>query len=85
MNSDAQTLFDQIQEQMRPRRTKLAAERTKKELSPRKRTVSRRCACGSCRSCEEIARWERIFNEKFADPTYYTAPAIRMQSPLTSL
>jgi hypothetical protein len=31
-----------------------------------------RCRCGECFACRENARWERIFQEKFADPTYYT-------------
>src|SRR4051794_13723067 len=30
-----------------------------------------RCRCGKCRQCLDDARWERIFNEKFADPNYY--------------
>jgi hypothetical protein len=31
----------------------------------------RRCHCGQCRGCLDNARWERIYNEKFADPNYY--------------
>ena len=31
----------------------------------------RRCQCGACAPCLDNARWERIFREKFADPTYY--------------
>lgn len=31
----------------------------------------RPCQCGRCRACVDNARWERIFAEKFADPTYY--------------
>lgn len=31
-----------------------------------------RCTCGNCAVCSENARWERIFQEKFADPTYYS-------------
>jgi len=30
-----------------------------------------RCKCGHCEGCIEEARWERIFNEKFASPDYY--------------
>lgn len=30
-----------------------------------------RCACGVCSTCRDNERWERIFQEKFADPTYY--------------
>ena len=32
---------------------------------------SSRCECGLCKACKDAERWERIFNEKFADPTYY--------------
>jgi hypothetical protein len=46
-------------------------------LRPRKR-----CSCGSCSSCLDDARWERIFREKFADPEYYTRRAV---SPGSSL
>lgn len=45
-----------------------------------------RCKCGQCRQCLEDARWERIFAEKFADPTYYTrSVATHMASPLAAL
>jgi hypothetical protein len=30
-----------------------------------------RCLCGSCSTCQD-ARWERVFQEKFADPDYYS-------------
>jgi|SRR5581483_5329055 len=41
------------------------------------------CQCGKCRAGQENARWERIFQEKFADPDYYLRPAeIRVSSPL---
>jgi hypothetical protein len=45
----------------------------------------RNCNCGYCRQCQENARWERIYSERFADPQYYTGPVIRRSSPLTSL
>jgi hypothetical protein len=41
-----------------------------------------RCQCGACALCEENARWDRIFHEKFADPTYYSRRTIRSESPL---
>jgi hypothetical protein len=31
----------------------------------------RTCVCGGCATCLENSRWERIFNDKFADPNYY--------------
>jgi hypothetical protein len=30
-----------------------------------------RCRCGICKTCQDSTRWERIFQEKFADPDYY--------------
>ena len=40
------------------------------------------CRCGACPSCQENDRWERIFQEKFADPEYYSPRPIRRASPL---
>jgi len=48
---------------------------------PKRLKVSR-CRCGVCRTCLEDARWERIFREKFADPTYYGDRPPRLSSPL---
>jgi hypothetical protein len=31
----------------------------------------KRCRCGQCPRCRDEARWDRIFNERFADPDYY--------------
>jgi len=58
-----------------------------REVPPRARRQGRqrRCECGECRACAENARWERIFVEKFADPNYYSALALRSGSPLGSL
>ena len=43
-----------------------------------------RCTCGGCTCCVENARWERIFNEKFADPDYYCPRPATMGSSLSS-
>lgn len=43
---------------------------------------SRRCQCGTCMRCLDNARWERIFTEKFADPTYYKSITVRHNSTL---
>jgi len=41
------------------------------------------CARGcTCRTCTDNARWERIFQEKFADPNYYSDPVTRNGSSL---
>ena len=45
-----------------------------------------RCKCGQCRNCLENARWERIFQEKFANADYYHHDIrIRYASPLSSV
>jgi hypothetical protein len=38
----------------------------------------RRCTCGSCSRCLDDARWEKIYNEKFADSTYYSGVRPRL-------
>jgi hypothetical protein len=43
-----------------------------------------RCPRGcTCRTCSDNARWERIFQEKFADPGYYSNPTTRNGSSLS--
>lgn len=44
-------------------------ERVKTPFYPRRKRSL--CKCGLCKMCHENARWDRIFNEKFADPSYY--------------
>jgi hypothetical protein len=41
------------------------------------------CKCGECRWCLDNLRWDRIFNERFADPTYYGRITIRHNSALS--
>jgi hypothetical protein len=48
------------------------------ELSERRK----RCQCGGCTTCLDNARWEAIFNAKFADPNYYKSRPIRGGSSL---
>jgi hypothetical protein len=43
------------------------------------------CQCGQCKWCLDNARWDRIFNEKFADPTYYGSVVVRHSSSLAEL
>jgi hypothetical protein len=46
--------------------------------------VPRRCTCGGCFECIDNARWERIFQAKFADPDYYNRGInLRQSSPLS--
>jgi hypothetical protein len=50
------------------------------------RRTSGRCHCGQCRNCQENARWERIFQEKFANSDYYHHDIrVRYASPLSSV
>ncbi len=50
------------------------------------RRASGRCQCGQCRNCQENARWERIFQEKFANSDYYHHDIrVRYASPLSSV
>jgi len=44
----------------------------------------RSCACGTCKWCLDNARWDRIFNEKFADPDYYGRLTVRQNSTLAA-
>jgi len=56
-----------------------------KRLVKPRRTAGR-CACGQCRTCVENARWERIFQEKFANSDYYNHEIrIHYASPLSSI
>ena len=41
------------------------------------------CKCGECGWCLDNLRWDRIFNERFADPTYYGSLTIRHNSALS--
>jgi hypothetical protein len=45
----------------------------------------RRCQCGVCPACRDAAKWERIFQEKFADPDYYGVRQVRFGSSLSWL
>jgi len=47
------------------------------------RSSRRHCQCGACAKCQENARWDRIFNEKFADPHYYKRQPVRHTSSLS--
>jgi excisionase family DNA binding protein len=54
----------------------------KPSSQPRQRA---RCHCGTCPACQDVGRWERIFQEKFADPNYYGSRTVQHSSPLSSL
>jgi hypothetical protein len=66
----------------------LYASSTQPTMAPAKlprRVMSKRCQCGHCSTCRDNARWERIFREKFADPTYYALRPVRQRSSLYGL
>jgi len=42
------------------------------------------CHCGSCRTCVDNAKWERVFSEKFEDPDYYKSRPMWGASSLAS-
>jgi hypothetical protein len=57
------------------RKIESGAKRKRRQSFPiefRPVAESIRCRCGKCRQCVDEARRDRIFNEKFADPDYYT-------------
>lgn len=51
--------------------------------APAAKSPRRRCRCGTCRICLDNLRWERIYQEKFADPNYNSRP-LRGGSSLNS-
>lgn len=53
--------------------------------SPARPVRPRRCNCGKCAGCLENARWDKIFNEKFADPDYYAPRTPQLGSSLGEL
>jgi hypothetical protein len=46
---------------------------------------SRVCSCGVCVRCRDNAKWNRIFDEKFADPSYYAGISVRHNSSLSHI
>ena len=72
-----------------PRKAMAPAPRVAPMPQPQPNRIRRssgRCHCGQCRNCQENARWERIFQEKFANSDYYHHDIrIRYASPLSSV
>jgi hypothetical protein len=64
----------------RPARFPLLAETRRTPRSP-----LRICSCGACSRCWDNARWNRIFDEKFADPSYYGDIVVRHESSLAGI
>ena len=55
------------------------------ETEPKRPDRSHPCACGACPRCRDNARWNRIFDEKYADPSYYGRVSIRHNSSLAGV
>ena len=70
-NETISDLLDEIQLTRRQPNTRQPSNRS-----------SQRCGCGVCTTCQDNARWERVFNEKFADPLYYLPREIKRGSSL---
>lgn len=51
-------------------------------LQVARRSITRQCICGHCPLCLDNARWDRIFQEKLVDPTYYRWRAVTHGSAL---
>jgi hypothetical protein len=81
--SSAESIFALIRECGNPTPVRVRPS-AKDAAQPASRGRKVRCQCGQCPQCQESARWERIFAEKFADPNYYTSPVTRRGSSLTS-
>jgi hypothetical protein len=43
------------------------------------------CSCRTCTRCRDNARWNKIFAEKFADPSYYDGIFTRHDSALSGV
>jgi hypothetical protein len=85
--SDPQTIAFLIDAQMPRRRppSPLRASPLSSAASPIRSMRPLRCQCGICARCAENARWEKIFNEKFADPEYYSTSRSRFSSALSEI
>jgi hypothetical protein len=77
-------LIETVQEQKPPkvRRGRSSWRKPMPPTQPRPIRGKPRCKCGLCLKCVEEARWERIFQEKFADPDYYKPREPRQGSSL---
>ena len=67
-------------------RTRRNTPRVVEVCEPPARNVrQRRCRCETCASCQDNARWDRIFQSKFADPDYYVRRVVRHDSSLNPI
>lgn len=78
-----QSLLASLGQPERHVRRRATVELNPKPVRPHKPSG---CPLGcTCRMCSDNARWERIFQEKFADPYYYSSPVTRNGSSLSDI
>jgi hypothetical protein len=75
-------LLDGLERQPRPRAPRGRPDLERPSESKRVSTP-RHCTCGTCAFCQDNARWERIFQERFADPEYYKRRGVKHVSSLS--
>lgn len=90
MDLSPQTLIDSLIADLQPvRRQRVAMHSPGQsaigDVLPGARKGTRHCHCGVCSRCIENARWEEIFEQKFADPNYYSRRSPPHQSPLSEI
>jgi len=71
--SDPKLIKSLLAEARKPRRNQ-ALKQDELYEAPTRKSMRRNCRCGRCPSCMTNMRWERIFQEKFADPEYNNRP-----------
>lgn len=64
---------------IQPRHTRFVADA---EPAPKGRAQCRSCGCAVCGRCRDNARWTRVYDEKFAAPSYYHDLKLRYNSSL---
>ena len=77
-----QTLLASLGQPERGSRRRALAETSPKPVRVHHKVQGCPRGC-TCRTCSDNARWERIFQEKFADPGYYSNPTTRNGSSLS--
>lgn len=81
--ADIAMIAQLLESRRRPKPARLRKqERVEAPVACAKR---RRCDCGKCRACLDNARWESVFQQKFADPYYYSDLLPRHESSLSGL
>ena len=51
----------------------------------RSQSMRHTCTCGTCNTCVDNAKWERIYREKFEDTAYYGHRPVPVGSSLSWL